>query len=305
MNTNRPIDAIAIVVTVILCASWGYQNVAIKLALPEMGPLGQGTFRSIGATILVSIFMLQRLSRSPWKKGVGTPGLVAGLLFGIEFILLFVAVAYTDASRAVMFLYVAPFVVAIGGHFFIQGERMDLKSSIGVALAFAGVAVALNPGTNVDFEMLKGDVLALAAGIFWGLTTLVIRGTELRTAPAAQVLWYQLVVSAVMFSVAGWWYDDTMFVDVGPVTMASLLYQTIWVVAITYAVWFALIARYSATSLSVITFLTPLFGAAMGHVFLGEELTSRHMIGVIAVAIGIMLVSMRRSPRGPAAAALS
>lgn len=297
MNTSRPIDAIAIVVTVILCASWGFQNVAIKLALPEMGPLGQGAFRSIASTLLVSIFIVQRLSRTPWKKGVGKAGLLAGILFGLEFVMLFLAVAYTDAARAVMFLYAAPFVVAIGGHFFIPGERVDLKASIGIVLAFLGLAIALNPDLSVNDDLMKGDLLALGAGVLWGLTTLVIRGTELRTAPAAQVLWYQLVVSALMFAVVGWWYNDTMFVDVGPVTIASLLYQTLWVVAITYAVWFALIARYSATSLSVITFLTPLFGAAMGHVFLGEQLAGRHMIGVAAVAIGIMLVSMRRGRR--------
>ena len=57
------------------------------------------------------------------------------------------------------------------------------------------------------------------------------------------------------------------------VALGSLAYQTVWVVSITFALWFALIVRYSASRLSAFTFLTPLFGVAAGHLVLGEPLT--------------------------------
>ena len=221
-------------------------------------------------------------------------------LFGAEFMLLFVALVYTDAARAVMFLYTAPFVVALGGHLFLPGERLDLKSVIGIVLAFAGVAVALDPAASTDSDAWIGDLMALAAGIVWGLTTLVIKGSKLRYCPASQVLFYQVAVSAVMFFAGAMLFDDSPFVPMGPLAIASVLYQAVWVASITFGIWFVLIARYSPTSLSVVTFITPLFGAAFGYLFLGEMLGVEHIFAVVAVAIGILLVSLPKTPR-PAA----
>ena len=167
----------------ILCLSWAFQQITVKFALPEMGPLGQGSIRSGGATLLVGAYILLRLSSTPWMRGVNGPGILAGLLFGVEFMLLFVALVYTDAARAVMYLYTAPFVVAIGGHLLIPGERLDTKSVIGILLAFSGVVVTLDPTTSGGAETWKGDLMALASGIIWGLTTVLIRGSKLARLP--------------------------------------------------------------------------------------------------------------------------
>jgi drug/metabolite transporter (DMT)-like permease len=144
---------------------------------------------------------------------------------------------------------------------------------------------------------LAGDLLALAAGIGWGMTTLVIRATRLRSAPASQVLWYQLGVSAVMFFAAGTWAGDTPFVSMSGISIASVLYQMIWVTTITYGIWFVLIGRYSATNLSVITFVTPVMGVLMGHLILDEALAGNLLLAVTAVAGGILLVSLPRRSR--------
>ncbi len=300
MSKPRSIDALGITVMVVLCMSWAFQQITVKFALPDIGPLGQGTIRSAGASVLVGLYMIFRLGSQGWMRGLTAPGLLAGFLFGAEFMLLFVALVYTDAARAVMFLYTAPFVVALGGHLFLPGERLDLKSVIGIVLAFAGVAVALDPAASTDSDAWIGDLMALAAGIMWGLTTLVIKGSKLRYCPASQVLFYQVAVSAVMFFAGAMLTGDSPFVPMGPLAIASVLYQAVWVASITFGIWFVLIARYSPTSLSVVTFITPLFGAAFGYLFLGEMLGVEHIFAVVAVAIGILLVSLPKTPR-PAA----
>jgi drug/metabolite transporter (DMT)-like permease len=301
---HKPIDSIAIIIAVILCLSWAFQQITVKFALPELGPLAQGAIRGVGATVLVAMYMYLRAYTTPWVRGLTWPGLVAGFLFGGEFMLLYVSLQYTDASRAIMFLYTAPFVVALGGHLFLPGERLNTKATIGVVLAFAGVAFTMDSsldttGLDTTGDMWKGDLMALGSGIGWGLTTLVIRGTSLRSAPASQVLLYQLAMSAVMFTIAAVLVGEKIFVPMSAITIAAVAYQTIWVAAITFGIWFALIATYSATGLSVITFLTPLFGAGMGYLFLGESLGVRHIIAVVAIAVGIFLVSLPRNVPGP------
>lgn len=297
MSKPRPVDAFGIIVTVIMCLSWAFQQIAVKYALPEVGALGQGAVRSIGATIIVGLFILIRLGSKGWMRGLTMPGLLAGFLFGSEFMLLYVALEYTDAARAIMFLYSAPFVVALGGHLFLPGERLDVKSGIGVLLAFIGVSVALDPAASADTDAWFGDILALGAGIVWGLTTLVVKGSKLRRGPASQVLFYQLAVSAVMFPIGVMISGDSPLVPMSGITIASLLYQTVWVASITFGIWYALIARYSPTTLSVVTFLTPLFGAAFGYFLLGELLGPEHIFAVLLVAIGILLVSLPKAPQ--------
>ncbi len=206
-----------------------------------------------------------------------------------------------------MFLYTAPFLVAVGSHFMFPGEKLDAKSAIGVLLAFVGVVVALDPtadpsssmGSSMGGDTFKGDLMALGSGALWGLTTLLIKGSDLRYGPASQVLLYQLVVGAVMFSIGSLVTGDSPFVPMSGLTIAALAYGTVWVATITFAIWFMLITTYSATSLSVITFVTPILGAIMGYLILDEPLGSRYILAVLAVAVGIVLVTLpRRTKKG-------
>jgi len=76
--------------------------------------------------------------------------------------------------------------------------------------------------------------------------------------------------------------------------VGSLLYQTFWVVAVTFLAWFALIQRYSASRLAVFTFLTPLFGIAAGHLVLGDPLTPAFALAAALVVAGLVLVNRPR-----------
>ncbi|MGZ8316388.1 MAG: EamA family transporter, partial [Telluria sp.] len=70
-----------------------------------------------------------------------------------------------------------------------------------------------------------------------------------------------------------------------------LAYQTCWVVSVTFAIWFAMVQRYSASRLSAFTFLTPLFGVASGHFVLGEPISWAFGLAVALVVGGLVLVN--------------
>jgi drug/metabolite transporter (DMT)-like permease len=75
------------------------------------------------------------------------------------------------------------------------------------------------------------------------------------------------------------------------VRLAWLAYQSIWVLGITFTVWFGLVVRYSASRLSAFSFLTPLFGVAAGHWMLGDPLTPTFAAAVGLVIGGLVLVN--------------
>ena len=125
-----------------LCLSWGFNQIAVKLALPDVPPMLQAMIRSAGALPVLLLIARLRGVRMFERDGTLGAGLFAGLLFGLEFVLLFHGLKLTSASRAVVFLYTAPFFVALGSYQFL-GERLRASQWGGLALSFAGVALAI------------------------------------------------------------------------------------------------------------------------------------------------------------------
>ena len=159
MNRKQTLDSLAIGAMITLCAVWGFQQVAIKLAIAEVPPLWQSGIRSFGATILIGLWII--LARERWTTGLFGAGVVVGALFALEFGLLYFALLHTDAARAVLLLYTAPFVVAVGAHFWIKGDRLSLAGWLGVLLAFVGTVIVMQASLAFDSDRSVGDACAL------------------------------------------------------------------------------------------------------------------------------------------------
>jgi drug/metabolite transporter (DMT)-like permease len=294
-HITRPLDAIAAALVVMLCLSWGFNQVAVKLAIPDIPPLLQGAIRSTVATILVAGWCVLRGIPLFKRDGTLLPGLAAGALFGLEFAMIYQGLAFTTATRAVLFIYLAPFFVVLGARIVLPADKFRLSQWIGLALSFAGMFVAFGlPTPALDPRQTLGDVMMVTAAALWAATTLTIKASSLNRAPAEKVMLYQLVVSAPILGVAAWIVGEHITHWPSAIALGSLAYQTLWVVSVTFVIWFALIARYSANRLSAFSFLTPLFGVAAGHLVLGEPLTPAFAAAVALVAAGLVLVNRPR-----------
>ena len=292
---TRPLEFGATAMVVFLCLCWGFNQVAVKLALPDIPPLTQAWTRSAIAALIIWIYARSRGISLDMRDHTLRAGIVAGLLFGLEFVLIYRGLLYTTASRASLFIYTAPFAVVLGSHFRIPSDRFRLAQWAGLLMSFAGVALAFGvPTPAVTPHQLLGDLMLLGAGISWGLTTLVVKSTSLAHAAPEKTLQYQLVVSAVMLSGAAWMFGETMTHMPGPVALGAFAYQTFWVVSITFLIWFTMMARYSASRLSSFTFLTPLFGVLAGYLVLGDPITLAFASAVALVIGGLILVNRPR-----------
>lgn len=292
---TRALEPLAIVVVVMLCLSWGFNQVAAKFAITEIPPLIQATVRSTVAAVLVLAWMRARGLPVFARDGTLIPGIVAGLLFGTEFMLAYRALIWTTASRSGLFLYCAPFMVVLGARFFLPGDRFAPSQWFGLALSFAGVAIALGLPMPGEHPMqLVGDFMVVVAAVFWAATTLVVKASALNRVSAEKTLLYQLVVSAPMMAVGALVFGEKITGMPSAVAVGALAYQTLWVVSFTFVIWFSLIARYSASRLSAFTFLTPLCGIAAGNLVLGEPVTPAFALAAALVAVGLILVNRSR-----------
>src|SRR5579863_567005 len=217
---GRPLGAGAVALMLMLCLSWGFNQVAIKLALPDIPPMLQATIRSAGALPVLLLVARLRGVKLFERDGTLGAGLFAGVLFGFEFVLIYRGLLLTTASRAVVFLYTAPFFVALGSYQFL-GERLRGSQWGGLALSFAGVALAIGvPQADVDANVLWGDLMVVGAGALWAATTLVVKATSLLRAPPEKALGYQVAASVPILGFAAWFSGESLTRVPGPLALA-------------------------------------------------------------------------------------
>ncbi len=295
------LDGRAVALLLACSALWGLGQVAAKVGLTTIPPLLQGGLRSLGAALLLLAWSRARGLPVLQADGTGRAGLLAGGLFAAEFACIFVGLQYTSASRMTVFMYLAPFVVALGMPFITRSERLHAPQWAGLALAFGGVLWAFAEGFVTPAagpRQWLGDALGIAAALLWSLTTLTLRATRLASASPEKTLLYQLAVSGVALSAASWWQGEAWPAHWGGPALWSLGFQTVVVSFASYLVWFWLVRHYPATRISVFVLLTPVFGLLAGVALLGEPLGGRIVLALAAVCAGIALVN-RRAPGSP------
>ncbi|MBI1906585.1 MAG: DMT family transporter [Rhodocyclales bacterium] len=293
------LDRLAMLMMIVLCAIWGAQQVVVKLGNEGISPLWQSGLRSLGATGLVLLWSRFRGVKLREADGTLWPGLLAGTLFAAEFALIFTGLQFTSASRGVIFLYTAPFFVALGARWLLPGESMRRAQWAGMALAFSGVVALF--GENLlrpAGQAWIGDLMMLVAALLWAATTLTIKATPLTRAVAEKTLLYQLGVSALVLPCLSWALGEPGVFAPTATVWASLAFQIVVIATASYLAWFWLIRHYPATRLSSFSFLTPVMGVLAGVVFLGEPFTPLVMLALSLVGAGIW-VANRPQKRAP------
>jgi drug/metabolite transporter (DMT)-like permease len=287
-------DGQAVAAMTVLCLVWSLQQVGLKATAQDVSPILQIALRSGVAALLVGILLIVRKDSVGQALAAWRPGIAAGCLFALEYVLLGAGLRLTSSAHAIVFLYTGPLFAALGLHIKLPGERLGPVQWLGVGLAFAGIVAAFIPGASSRdagaASALLGDFLCLAAGAAWGATTLVIRCSSLSSAPAAHTLLYQLVAGCVVLLAAAMLLGQLSF-NPTPLALGNLVFQTLIVSFASFLAWFHLLRRYLASRLGILSFMTPLFGVLLGAWLLDERITLSFVIGACLVLGGIMLVS--------------
>lgn len=293
------LDGLAISLLLACSIFWGAQQVLMKATLSEMPPVTQASLRFIGSTIVLLVW--SRLRGVPLfeRDGSLVPGLAAGFLFAIEFALMFIGMQFTNASRLTLFVYAAPFWVALVLPLFVKAETLRPLQWFGLACAFGGMAIALREGWMGAGlgATWRGDLIALASGLMWGLTTVTIRATVLGRISAEKLLFYQVGVSALVLPFVALALGEPLRLSFSAFGWGSLALQALIGSFASYLAWMWVLGRYPATLASVFVFLTPITAFVVGALALGEPITPSLVLALALVGIGIVLVNRKRPPK--------
>ncbi len=293
MQRKSHIDLVGGTMLVAFSALLGLNQVLVKFVNSGFQPTFQAGLRSACAFLPVLIYALATRKKLSVSDGSFWPGILTGLFFTVEFVLLFQSLDYTSVSRASILFYAMPFWVAVGAHFLIPGERLTGIRIAGLMLAVAGVALALSDKAKPATELAwLGDILCLIAGAFWAGIALVSRTTSLAKSTPEMNLLYQLAVSAVvMLSIAP--FFGPLFREVTPLIIGIFTFQVIAVVCIGFLTWFWILSIYPASDMASFGFLAPLFGVFFGWLVFDEQITIRFGAALALVCVGILLVNRK------------
>jgi drug/metabolite transporter (DMT)-like permease len=289
---KRALDGRAVATVVTLCFLWGLSQVSIKVANAGVSPIFQAAVRSIIAASLVALWARAHSLPLIHRDRTLVHGFAIGLLFGTEFVFVYLGLYYTTASHAVIFLYTAPLCVALGAHWLLPAEPMTGRKGIGLLLAFAGVLATFWDSLQSPTRLqLLGDLLSLTAGFLWAATSLYLKRIVRTSMTPSQMLFYQLGFSAVQLSVMTLLLESQQVTALTPVVVGSIAYQGIIVAFASYLAWFWLIQTYPVSNVSAFTFFTPIFGILLGGLLLQEPLTVKLLVGGGLVTAGMALVN--------------
>lgn len=268
---------------------WGSTWAAIRVSLEGIPPLHGVVIRFTLACLLLlafTPFLGIRLGSSPLERRLWWVN--ALLTFTLSYGLVYWGEQWVPSGLAAVLFATFPLFVAVLAHFFLPGERLRAKSLVGVLIGFTGVAVLFSE----DLRAVGGPRTAFAA------TLMLIAPVASAFANVAVKRWgagiHPFSISGVSMGLGALLtvplaltVERGREVSFGTRPVLAVVYLAVVGSAVAFTVYYWLLRRLPATSLSLINYATPVVAVLIGTLWLGEPFTLRIFLGALLVVAGV------------------
>lgn len=295
MDRKTELDRFGILLLIGISAHFAFNQVVIKWVSLGLQPVFFAGIRSLGAVICIWLWMIWNGRPLRFEPGTIGAGVLVGLIFGLEFLLLFMAIDQTTLVHTAILFNTMPLWFAVAAHFFLPAERLTRRKTLGLLIAFVGVAWAISSRTDAGRATLRGDFLALGAAVGWASTAFMTRGSALRRVlPEMQLFWMVLISGLVLTAVSP--FFGPLIREWQPIYLVGVLFQIVFVVSAGFILWLWVLSVYPPADVAGFGFLTPLFGVGFGWLFMGETIGPTMIGAAVMVAVGLVLVTKPGTP---------
>ena len=295
MKKKEKIDLFGALALMSLSALLGLNHVIIKVVNTGLNPVFFAGLRSLLAFFFLIIYFKLTNKKIEFSKDKMGISILAGIVFALEFLLLFLALDFTSVARNSILYYSMPIWVTVFGHFFLPNERLNFFKSVGLISAFAGVALAVS-NNNETFSIynwqLIGDFFAIMAAILWAMLIYLVKGTSFKEVPPEMQLVWMVMVSAPILLIASLFFGDLVR-EFQIIHLWGLLFQSIVVVAGGFLFWLWLAAIYPASGVASFSFLSPIFTILFGWAILNETVNYTFIAAAILVVVGLVFINKK------------
>ena len=289
MDRKSQIDLFGAVALTGFAVFLAFNQVVIKVTNEGIQPVFLAGVRSVGAVVCLWLWLKWRGIPVQSSRAGVIWGIFAGLIFGVQFLFLFVALDLTTVGRASIIFYSMPIWLSLLAHVMLPNDKINALKFVGLILAMSGVAWAFwdrSSGTAI----LIGDLAALGGAVSWAVLTIIMKASPLNDERPEMQLFWQVLVSGPLLIVASFFFGD-LIRDLQPIHIAGLIFQIVIVVTAGFVFWLWLLSIYPASSVGSFSFLSPVMSVALGWLLLGEEVGTDILIALGLVALGIVLIN--------------
>jgi drug/metabolite transporter (DMT)-like permease len=293
--TNKSIDGVAASFLIVFSILLGLNQVCVKLVNVGMHPVFQVALRSTLAIIPILLYCYFTKKKIIISDGSFIPGVIAGILFAVEFIFLFTALDYSTVTRVSLIFYTMPVWLTLSAHFLIDNDKLSLKKIIGLALAVFGLILAIyEPNGEYNEKQFFGDLYSLLASFCWAAIAIMLKTTRLnKSIPETQLL-YQLIVSGIILLPISFLFNDFIR-DMNISLVLIFLFQVTIIMCLGFIGWLWVMSRYSASSTSSFAFLTPIFGVLFGWLIMDDNINLQIYFSLFLTCMGIYMINAKKN----------
>ena len=279
----KPMDLLMAIIVPLI---WGMGFVFAKAAISHFPPILLMAFR-----FLLAASVLVWLAPRPSGNHMRLFG-IAVIAAAIQYSMTFTGLRDLSAGVAALVVQLeVPFLVLLGVLFL--GERPQAKKWVGIALAFAGVALIAG---DLEMEGHWQALLLVVAGAFtWSVGQVLIRALK-DINGASVTAWIAIYATPQLFAMSLIFESGqvTAIREATPIVWVAVVYLGLVMTAIGYWLWNSLLRRYEVGMVAPFLLLLPVFSVLGGFLFLGERLGRSEMLGGAIVIVGVALVTIER-----------
>lgn len=291
--SNQDLSFPAAVFTVCLCTLFGANAVAIKISLT-----GLGVFTTAGLRFgiaAVAIFLWARITGRTFQiqKEQIQPLLILAIVFTVQLSLFHLGLSKSNASRGTLLLNFQPFFTLFLAHFFIPGERITARKTLGILMGFVGVAFVFLERKGVTADFYIGDLMILASTFMWSCSAVYTKRIIHAYLPFHIVL-YPMILAVPFFFLEGFLWDRAMIFHMDAGILGALLYQSLITASFGFVAWTNLLRKYGAVALHSFIFIMPVAGVLLGGLILGEPITAKILTALLLIVSGILVVHFKQ-----------
>ena len=287
------------ILSAFLCVIFGSNAVAIKFAFSGVGVFTTAALRFSIAALAIFLWAGLTGQTITLKKGQLHQVLILAALFSIQLSMFYFGLSKSNASRGTLIANLLPFWVLFLAHFFIPGDRITRKKLFGILLGFGGVAFMFAENKGITADLRVGDLIILSATVIWSCSVIYLKRI-ISAFSAIQVTLYSMVFSVPIFLLEAFLWDTPMISKLDLKILGAVLYQSLVTAAFGFVTWNTLLRKYGAVALHSFIFIMPIAGVALGYLVLGEPITSKLLIALVLIVVGILIVHWRPKRELPA-----
>jgi len=285
----REPKAIDFILLTILALIWASAFFNIKIATYSYGPLSISFFRIVfGALPVILICYLRKIKIEAFSKDWYWFAAIGIINLVIPFFLIAYGIQKVQSNLAAILMASTPLTAAILAHFFISNEKINLIKSIGILVGFSGIIFLFSDKILINENNFFSAFLILFGSCFYvvgGLLTLKISNKKNENVTASILIWATLILFPICIFIEQPW-NLTPRLD----STISLIYLGIFATGLAWLLRFYILKNNGLVFQAQVAYLIPIFGVILGFLFLNEVITSKVIISLIAVIIGIYIV---------------